>query len=171
MDQDWKMIAYERRETLATWGKYESLRDAPGPSRVIIKLAAVEDYSDAECGPAPDHQSPQRHACFLQLPIDMVLLITDQLELNFLYTLSRCCWAVCRLLSPEVDTRFRRMFAAWANTPLICAGDYMHSNPPGITIQDFTLDPWHQGGIPSQGYVGLTVYDLMRQQLLFNVVR
>ena len=50
----------------------------------------------------------------------------------------------------------------------------MHSNPPGITTQvpkDFTLDPWLQGDIPSQGYVDLTVYDLMRHMRPINVVR
>ena len=78
----------------------------------------------------------------LQLPNELLLLISNELDIDSLFTLTHCCRVLRTILRPEVRTRFLRSLAPWANTPLICAGDYMRSNPPRITThipKDFKL--------------------------------
>ena len=176
MDQSWEVVAYERRETLGQSASASGLIPSTLPACLIHLLTvpvAVEPDGDAGCGTTTAHQSPQHHSHLLQLPLDIILLITDELDLNSLYTLTHCCWLLRSLLRTEVDTRFRRTLAPWANTPLLCAGQFMKSNPPGVTTRvpkDFTPDPTLKENITPEEYINLTVYDLMRHMQPINVL-
>ena len=94
MGQYFELFAYERRETLGELGKAGGCIRSSFPTAVIHRLAVPVaeseggSDSDAGRGPAPSHQSPQDHSHLLQLPVDVTLLITDQLDLNSLYTFS-----------------------------------------------------------------------------------
>jgi len=168
MGQYWEMVAYERRETMGCWGKAGEFMQTASPALVIHRLAVPvqdEHARDARRGPAPCNQSPQEHSRLLQLSVDVILLITDELDLNSLYSFSHCCWTLHSLLRTVVNSRFRRSLAPWANTPLICAGDYMETNPPGVTTRvpkDFAPDPDMNEDIPPERYSDLTVYDVVR---------
>ena len=164
---------------MGCWGKMGEFLLTKVPSLVIHRLAVPvavdvdEDKGDIWCGTVPDHASSQDHCHLLQLPLELVLLITDQLDLNSLYTLTHCCWLLHRLLHAEVTTRFRRTLAPWANTPLLCAGDEMYSNPPGITTQipkDFCPDPEIEEEITPGKYGNLTVFDVMQHIHPINVL-
>ncbi|KAF8456719.1 hypothetical protein BGX38DRAFT_1162836 [Terfezia claveryi] len=176
MGQYWEMIAHERCETLGNWGKAGEFVCSEVPDQIIHLLAVpVEDTGAPPClsssnqshcgddksGPAAAHQSPTHSARLLQLPIEVVFLITAQLDLNSLYTLSRCCRILRSLLHAEVHTRFRRTLAPWANTPLMCAGDYdFIPDPEGLEDMDIPQKPYNQ----------MTAYHLMLLQRPINVV-
>lgn len=190
MGQYWEMVAHERCETLGNWGKAGEFVRSELPDQIIHLLAVpVEDTGaplclsssneshcgDDEPGPAASHQSPTLTARLLQLPIEVVFLITAQLDLNSLYTLSCCCRILRSLLHAEVHARFRRTLAPWVNTPLMCAGEYIRSNPPGITTQvpkDFIPDPeaLEDRDIPPEPYNQMTAYHLMLLKRPTNVV-
>ncbi|RPB23415.1 hypothetical protein L211DRAFT_882343 [Terfezia boudieri ATCC MYA-4762] len=190
MGQLWEMIAHERRETLGGWGKAGEFVPSSYPNRIIHRLAvpvAISDYKktrykptapfwakssdQVDAGPksAAAHQAPQNHGLLLQLPTEIVLLITEPLDLNSLYTLTRCCHALRNLLSLEVDNRFRRTLAPWANTPLMCAGEYIRSNPPGI-ITHLPLDVIPFVTRPLPAATAVTAYHVMQLMSPTNVI-
>ncbi|KAF8418615.1 hypothetical protein EV426DRAFT_618886 [Tirmania nivea] len=187
MGQYWEMVAHERCETLGNWGKAGEFVDSVSPAQIIHRLVVpvaidVSDVlgssnnghrGDAGSGYAAAHQSSQDGARLLQLPLEVVFLITNQLDLNSLYTLTHCCRLLRSVLHGEVHSRFRSTLAPWANTPLMCAGDYIRSNPPSITTQvpkDFIPDPRVERDIPSSKYLPMTAYHLMLHMHPTNVV-
>ncbi|KAF8446917.1 hypothetical protein BGX38DRAFT_1330611 [Terfezia claveryi] len=188
MGQLWEMVAHERRETLGDWGKAGEFVPSSYPNRLIHRLAvpvAIGDYTNTTRPTAPfwarsidqvdagpestTHQAPQNHGLLLQLPTEIVLLITDPLDLNSLYTLTRCCHALHNLLSLEVDNRFRRTLAPWANTPLMCVGEYISSNPPGI-ITHVPQDLISSLDNPATASTTMTAYHVMQLMSPANVV-
>jgi len=172
MGQYWEMIAHKRYQTMGCWGKIGESIQSGRPARVI-PLLAVPVRDDYMCGRAPAHQSPQVYSRLLHLPVDILLLITDELDLDSLYMFSNCCWLLHNLLRNEVSTCFRQTLAPWKKTPLICAGDCMVSNPPGITTQvpkDFAPDPEINDNLQPEKYSELTVYHILRHIHAANIL-
>ena len=158
MGQYWEIFAYNRCETLGCWGKAGEFVPSAAPAemihRLVVPVVDVDSTGPRNPSPcdtssnvlagtgvagasigAPHHAaSANSNICLLQLPNEIVSLIWAELDINSLYTLTHCCHILRYLLRPEVAARFRRTLAPWANTPLICAGDYMETNPPGINI-------------------------------------
>ena len=151
------------------------------PSQIIHKLAvpiaiqnSTNDHSSsssnnelanghAGSAPVAIQHLPEHYPPLLHLPIELVLLIGSKLDLNSLYTLTHCCRLLRHMLRPEVYNRFRRTLAPWANTPIVCAGRYLDSNPPGITTQvstGFTLDL--EGEISLEECNHLAMYHFIR---------
>ena len=170
MGETWEMIAHERRETLGKWGTCKDFMNFEFPLLLIHRLAVpvdgAYDDSDLASGPVPYQQSAQHHSHLLQLPIEIFLLITDQLDLDSLYTLTHCCWLLRKLLRKEVRTRFRLTLAPWANTPLVCAGSNMISNPPRIKTK---ITKHFQPEVKS-GKPALNIYDVMMRSHPINVL-
>ena len=67
------------------------------------------------------------HSPILQLPVELLLLIADELDLNSVYISTQCCITLRTLLRPEVIN----VSAPWANTPIIWTGPNMRSTPSG----------------------------------------
>ena len=154
----WKVVAHERCEVLSTWGTIDELLPFPDPAQIIHRLAVPvsihvgEDFADPMATPPTAELLPQPQAPLLHLPMELMLLIADRLDLSSLYTLSDCCHQLRCYLRMRVHARLRRDLAPWANTPLTCLSSYFLTNPPGITM-DLT---------PGQGQGDyLTVYDRM----------
>jgi len=150
MGQYWEVAAYERFETLGNWFKIGEFLPTHLPKRIVHLLAfpalGSEDNPDPilKDGRAPHSQSSQENCALLQLPVEILLLISDGLDLNSVCTLTVSSWALRNLLRNKLDTRFRETLAPWAYTPLMCVGDGMTINPPIIDPEifaDFTPDP------------------------------
>lgn len=132
------MIAHDRLETLGNWGKVAEWLSTPLPIESIPRLVVPVEGdigSTSTYAGLTTARNVDSGSGLLDLPTEVFSLITAELDLNSLYTLSQCSYELRILFRPEVHNRFRRILAPWANTPLICAGEYMTSNPPGIETQ------------------------------------
>ena len=169
MGQLWEMIAHKRYETLGCWGKAGEVLSQRWPAEIIHRLAIpVRDSHNT----SPTHPSPQEQSRLVSLPVDLILLIVDQLAFYDSKALSNTCWVLHNHLCKVVGARFRQTSARWANTPLIYAGEYMRSNPPGITTRvpkGFQLVPQLLHTLEPPGYNDLTVFDVLRHSDPTNV--
>lgn len=137
MLQQFNMIAPARQEKLLSWEFIPELVFGDRVTGKLISRLAVPAPSGIPPDSVEYQATENMHSDVLLLkvlPLEILLMVMDQLDNSSIHRLSMCCKSLRLILRPEVHMRFRRSLAPWSKTPLIFAGASMTDIPESVRI-------------------------------------